>query len=457
MLEKFLAWLKSLSGGKKTAVPQAGRTASGKLDRQTPPPQAAEAATPRSVDTLLCREAVLTRDQRIAGYQFMLQETTRNRIRSSSRRIRHIYAETLVRTLACADLGRLPDHRLIFIDLPDSFLDHPALNGLPPRNTVLAVEHLEDQATPAASGLSATIGQLRAAGFRIAIPDPTVVTASEALLPQADIVFAHAAASSAGHLRRLARHLDGMPKPPALLIRSLQGQEDFDFCYQRGARFFQGPFVTRSGNWREKPPGPNTARLAILIGRLKDDTSTEELAEWLKRDAALSLRLLRYINSADNGRGTPITSIGHALIMLGRSRLRRWLMLLLCTADQNSPRSAAALESALVRARMMETLIPGQPQEERDALFLAGLMSLIDAVLEIPMARAVSILALPPGVEAAVLRGDGPYAPLLQLAIACEQTGDGDLADIAERCGVTPEAATACHLAALAWALSFEE
>ncbi len=457
MLAKLLAFFKNLLSGQAATDARDDEAAYKTLNQQAPLRQTITAnEAEQSGNTFLCRETVLGRDQRIAGYQFMLQEATRDRIRSGSRRIRHVYAEVLVLTLIRANIERLLGHRLAFLDVPSSFLNHPCLSGLPPKNTVLVVEHLDDDAPPD-DELLAAVGRLRAAGFRIAIPDPTIVTTCEPLLPQADIVFAQVAASNPEHLHRLIKYLAGLPKPVTLLMRNLPGQEDFHFCFQLGAHLFQGPFITRREDWQEKPFGPNAARLTTLLSRLRENTDTTELVEWLKHDAALSLRLLRYINSAASGLRSPVTSIEHALVMLGRNRLRRWLILLLCTTDRNSPRASAMLENALVRARMMETMVRGRPQEETDALFLTGLVSLIDIVLEVPMSRAVSILAVPAEIEAAVLRNEGPYAALLQLAAACESTGNDDLAQAAERCGVTPTAATMCHLDALAWALSFEE
>jgi EAL and modified HD-GYP domain-containing signal transduction protein len=83
--------------------------------------------------TFLCREAILGRNQRIAGYQFMLQEGAHARIRHQTRRVHHLYAEVLVRSLASADIGELLGHRIAFIDVPDSFLTDPSLVRLPAR------------------------------------------------------------------------------------------------------------------------------------------------------------------------------------------------------------------------------------------------------------------------------------------------------------------------------------
>jgi EAL and modified HD-GYP domain-containing signal transduction protein len=155
--------------------------------------------------------------------------------------------------------------------------------------------------------------------------------------------------------------------------------------------------------------GPNTARIADLLGRLRRDADIREIADVIKHDPGLSVRLMRYMNSASIGLRQEVTSIERALLQLGRDKLYRWLMLLIYGADKGSARSSALLESALVRARMMELLGENRPPKEREALFLVGLLSLVDAVLQVPMADAMSQLAVATGNRSGCAAWRGPY------------------------------------------------
>lgn len=102
---------------------------------------------------------------------------------------------------------------------------------------------------------------------------------------------------------------------------------------------------------------------------------------------------------------------------------------------------------------MLELLGEEQPAATRDALFLVGLLSLVDAVLQVPMPVALAQLAASPEIEAAVARGEGDMAELLALAVACEG-GDAQAVNAAaERCGVSASDANEAHVQALAWAL----
>ena len=224
-----------------------------KLNRDAPlragQPAEAPAGEPA---TFLCREAILGRNQRIAGYQFMLQEGARARIRHSTRRVHHLYAEVLVRSLASADIGELLGHRVAFIDVPDSFLADPSLARLPARNVVLVPTLHADPGAPEPDALRHTVEQLRQRGFRIGLLDPTVMTEFTHLLPQADFIVVQAGGLDARRGLQLSNIALEIAPNARLVVRELPSIEEFRFCYKLGATLFQGPFVTSREDWRER-------------------------------------------------------------------------------------------------------------------------------------------------------------------------------------------------------------
>lgn len=446
--------IKRLFGGvpSKTA---AGHKEFDTLNRQAP----IKPDSPNSVGEgapaagFVCRETILGRDQRVAGYHFLLHQATRTRLASRSRRIHHVYAEVLVRNLIKIEVGRLLGHRLAFFEVPDSFLEHEALTELPPENAVMTLMALPDHGGPTPAQVIERVRALRARGYRFAVNAMTQEAPGAYLLAEADFVIVRADQADPKRLRDFTEALARADSKRQWLARELPSHDEFQLCFTLGASFFQGPFVTRREDWSNNSLGPNSARIADLLSRLRREVDTREIAEVLKQDPALSLRLMRYINSAAMGLREEVTSIERALLQLGREKLYRWLSLLLYGADNRNPASSALLESALVRARMLELLGEDQPAETRDALFLVGLLSLVDAVLQVPMPVALAQLAASPEIEAAVARGEGEMADLLALAIACEGNDAQAVTAAAERCGITAEAASAAHVDALAWAL----
>ncbi len=407
--------------------------------------------------TYLCREPILDENQRIVAYQFSLQEAARQNIRHSSSRLRHLYAEILIGHLLDARIDRLLGQRQACIEIPDSFLTDPLLDKLPARQIMLMLAPpLPEAGSLAPAALVAALQQRQAAGFHICLPDPLVIQEYSAALPLAQFITLHAPTLYPNHCTRLRQLQTGQNSKARWLVRDLPALEDFRFAHKIGAGLFHGDFVTSREEWGKREPGPGTLHIATLISKLRADGDTKEIASLLKQDAALSLRLLRYVNSAAYQPQEPVTSIEHALLMFGRERLYRWLILLACAPDANNGRTSAALEIALVRARMLELLAraPGQGEP----LFLVGLLSLADIVLQVPLAKAIAPLSLADEVRAALLEQQGPYYPFLDLAIACEQgfKHPERLQQATERCAITPEEATDCHLEALNWAMEVQ-
>jgi len=451
-----LDFLKRLFGLDRSR-PKDGGAAFEALNRQAPirpvPAGNGEGSEPSAPEGFICRETILGRDQKVAAYHFMLQQGTRNRIAQRSRRIHHVYAEVLVRNLIKMEVDALLGHRLAFFDIPDSFLGHEALTMLPPANAVPVLVTLAGPGAPPKERVLTKMAELKRLGFHFAVHADVLGSSESWLAAEVDYVIVDADRADPKQLREFAAMLKASGASRQWLARSLPSQDEFLLCFNQGASLFQGPFITRREDWSGNSLGPNAARLADLLSRLRRDADTREIAEILKQDPALSLRLMRYINSAAMGLREQVTSIERALLQLGREKLYRWLSLLLYGADSSNPAAQALLETALVRARMLELLGEGKPTSERDALFLVGLLSLVDAVLKVPMETALAQLATAPEIEAAVARGVGPMAAMLRLAIACEAPDVGAISEAAAAAGFDPSEAADAHVQALAWAI----
>ncbi|MDR0563886.1 MAG: HDOD domain-containing protein, partial [Azoarcus sp.] len=387
---------------------------------------------------IICREAVLDRQQKIAGYQFMLQESAHSRIHIQSRTVFNFFSEILIRNLVRTNIFPLLGRRLVFIEIPISFLDHPCLADLPANNTVLILKPIETPEPPDESNLLAKVKDLRATGFRIGIPDPLEFSACFCLMQDVDLISLPCPEADFKHTKDRVDFFSSTAPKAAILMRNLPGMEDFNFCYKIGASLFQGSFIVSREDWKEVDLGSSFAHLTMLLKKARQDADTREIAALIKQDPAITLRLLRYINSAANGLRNPVSSIEHALALFGRAPLQRWLMLLIYSSKRSNPRTDAVLETALVRARFMELISSSRPPPERESIFLTGLLSLVDVVLQQPIGHALEILSIDREIRNAILLGQGPYAPALTLAQACETMDPTQVISKAVACHIDP-------------------
>jgi EAL and modified HD-GYP domain-containing signal transduction protein len=132
--------------------------------------------------------------------------------------------------------------------------------------------------------------------------------------------------------------------------------------------------------------------------------------------------------------------------------------LLFSVGKETHPLDEALRENALVRARLAEHLARSQLNpKDCDEVFVTGILSVIDALFEIPMQDAIAQLNLPVSVADALLRREGPYAPYLQLAIACENSDQETIKTLAGQCKLDAIEVNQRHIEALTWALGFSE
>jgi EAL and modified HD-GYP domain-containing signal transduction protein len=197
----------------------------------------------------------------------------------------------------------------------------------------------------------------------------------------------------------------------------------------------------------------NPAQTIILqlMQMVQNNEDVPKIEAVLKRDPALIYKLLRFINSAGFGAGRQIESLRQAISMLGYAPLYRWLVLLLATAS-TSGYSPVLMETAVVRARLCELL--GQkflPRSEGEYLFVAGMFSLLDRLLGLPMQEVLDTVQLPEQVVQALLGRDGTYGPYLALAEACELNSNL-VGSLAASLDISPSEVNKAHLSALAWA-----
>ncbi|HZX31952.1 MAG TPA: HDOD domain-containing protein [Rhodocyclaceae bacterium] len=443
--------------------------------RDTPPPEDTsfrrlnELAPLRSAETttegdhsFVCREPILNRAGRIAGYEFLLHQRINSRLAGRSATIRRAYDEALILNLSSVGVGSLLEHRFAFVGMSPFSLSSPQLARLPSTNTVLMLE-LPEEDSSLDAGLLDQVRLAKEQGFHIgyrARPEGM----QEELLMLCDFVRISTPTYDGLQLADWMRHLrkmgdDGGRPPFALIAADIETTDDFQICFRAGFDYFHGPFVTRREDWHPPRSQIDSTRVMQILSQLRSEVEVPILAENIRQDAILTYKLLRYINSAANGLQQEITSIDHGLVLLGRERFYRWLSLLLFDVQKAGPLERVLIEQALVRAGLMERLghrIEGL-RSRTDHLFLTGLFSLLDQLLGSPLERILVDVALPEPVVQALISDAGPLAPCLRLAVACESGDQEQMAAGAAACGVDPAAVNQDLVAALVWANSVGE
>ena len=308
-----------------------------------------------------------------------------------------------------------------FINVDTDFLFSELIEVLPQHSVVLEI--LENIApTPE---VLARCQQLRDLGFTLAVDD--VIQASDdyrPLLALAEIIKVDIKELDNPALSALVAQLKPLGKK--LLAEKVETSEQMIFCQSLGFELFQGYFFAKPTIIAGKKLNPAQLTLMRLLGLLMEDAETAELEKAFKLEPGLTVNLMRLTNSVGSGVTTQITSLRHAIAVLGRRQLQRWLQLLLYTNPKDSAQSFnPLLQLAATRGRLMELLaeqVQAKNREFSDHAFMVGIMSLMPALLGVVMEEILAQLPIDERVKQALTAFSGQLGELLQLVEATEQT-----------------------------------
>ncbi len=245
--------------------------------------------------------------------------------------------------------------------------------------------------------------------------------------------------------------------PPAPGVRSVTTVQagarttaEIDGAFQRGAVAVLGwPFDDPAPRATGRNTVPPDVKVVLeLINGVEREEPVSRLEAILRRDPTLAFRLMRYLNSAAFGLTVEINSFGHALMLLGHSRLKRWLALLLASSSKGAG-ARHLMYAAVRRGLVMEELARTGDPELRGEMFICGVFSLLDRLLQQPFVELLQNVPVPERVQQALRGEGGPFAPYLDLLRAIENEAVFDLREAGEALMLGPAEINRAVLAAL--------
>ncbi|GAA5785981.1 cyclic diguanylate phosphodiesterase [Chitiniphilus shinanonensis] len=391
------------------------------------------------------RQPILNRQQQIIGYELLFRL---NKDATSAEFSSDMQAGTnvLVNTISNMGTDWLVGSKLAFINVAESMLESNFLELLHPQRVVLEVV----ETTTATPELIGRIKELRNQGFGIALDDFVLTPQTLPFMEYANYIKLDIQQLGLPQIPALSKELR---KYPVLQVaEKVETKDEFKQCMDIGLDCFQGYYFAHPETLSAKVINPSYANILNLLNMLRNNAEIRDIENALKRDVALSFKLLRYINSVGFGLSCEIQSFRHAVTILGYQKLYRWLTLLLVTAGAETGSAPALLKTAVTRGRLVELLgshlLDGQ---DRDNLFIVGMFSLLDVLLDMPMDRVLETLILPESISDALLSRSNIYGPFLELAEACEDPDMSEVPRLCDQLQITPEMLNRAHVQALAW------
>lgn len=397
----------------------------------------------------LGRQPILDRDQQLFAYELLFRSGSQNfaDVTDGVQATATVIANAFTELGVAAALGK---HRG-FINVDEQFLFSDMLELLPRQSVVLEIL----ETVPPTPAVVERCRALKAAGFTLALDDVVQLEPAFAeLLAVVEIVKVDIQPLSRVELMQLCMKLKPMGKQ--LLAEKVDSREQMEQCLKLGFTLFQGYYFAKPTIIAGKKLDHSQLSLMKLMGLLLGDADTCELEAALKPEPGLTVNLLRMTNSVGAGCVERITSLGHAITVLGRRQLQRWLQLLVFASGKQNATSNPLLQMAATRGRLMELLAdelrPGD-HGLADRAFMVGIMSLMPALVAQPIDEIVAPLGLASDVRDALCQGSGQLGALLRIAASSESGDMQELgAALAELPSLGAKAINRAQTIALQWA-----
>jgi c-di-GMP-related signal transduction protein len=377
-------------------------------------------AVPQKPSPCIARQPILTADENVIGYELFFREDAGQRRFSSD-----VEAATsaTIDMLNFVGLGVLCDGRLAFINCSRQMLLSDYFALLPPNSVVIEIQ----ETVLADDSVIAACERLKQAGYSIALDNFVPDDQREALLPYAHFIKVDTFKVQSELRKAMVERYATQER--RMLAQKVETREQFVTTAKDGFTRFQGYFFRHPENIRTRQIPANQATYVRLLAAVsKPQVNFEEIETLIKHEPSLCYRLLRYLNSPLLGLSSPVVSVRNALNLLGERESARWIrMATTLVIGQDKPSDLVL--SSLVRARFCELIAPKIEHGNSD-LFLMGMLSLIDAILAVPIGVVIDDLSLDAHVKAQLLCAKTgkktPLSPIYDLMVARE-AGDWGL------------------------------
>jgi c-di-GMP phosphodiesterase len=388
----------------------------------------------------LARQPIYHRDKTVIGYELLYRSSNENAANVLDNNAATL--DTILNSFMHIGLENIVGSSLAFLNLPADFVTNQTLTPMFKGQCVLEILESVPPTTQVISGLK----YLKQQGYQIALDDFEYSPKHRGFLELADYVKIDVNEKSEKDIQNQLQLLK--PHKVKVVAEKVETPDMHQLCMKLDFDFFQGYFYCRPLMISQKYTPANKLVAMDLLSKLQNpNVDLAEIETVLSQDVTLAYKLLRYINSATFSRRKEISSIKDAVVMLGISNVRNWLSLILMSKIL-SDKPAELIVTAMVRGKMCELLAIKQNPDIAPQMFITGLFTVIDALMDRPMADLLDTVILSIPIRLALLDRTGAHGEILNQVLQYEE-GNWDQLLQSKTC---PDVFRTVYLEAIQWA-----
>lgn len=368
------------------------------------------------MNAFVARQPIFDRQEKVFAYELLYRQNMANYYY-------HPDGDNATKTLITNSfllfgINELTSGKLAFIN----FTSNTIKKGLPtalPKETV-AIEILETIEPD--DEIIAACKVLKELGYKLVLDDYVFEPKHDSFIELADIIKVDYRLTSPNARKRLIKEIYGKWPKIKFLAEKIETKAEFNEAVKIGFELFQGYYFCKPIITSVKNIPHNKLKLLKLSNQIFDEHfSFEQIEKVISGDVSLIFKLLKYINSPFFGFNSKITSIRQALALLGIDELKKW-MLLVSLQETAKDEPEELLTNSLLRAKLGENIASKTAlKKESSNVFLMGLFSMLDVLLDKPMLEVLEELPVTENVKEALIGRHNSYREILDLIIAYEQ------------------------------------
>jgi c-di-GMP-related signal transduction protein len=381
-------------------------------------------------ERFIARQPIFDKRLQVYAYELLFRGGPQNFFQPS----RNASSSVIADSITLFDLQHLTGHARAFVNVDGLALKLGVARLLPPERIV--VEILET--VEPTEEIVSICRDLRAAGYVLALDDFTDQPKWAPLVELAQFLKVDFQLLN-GDGRKLLSQKYGNGKM-ALLAEKVETEQELTEARHLGYSYFQGYFFCKPSMIETREiPGDKLLQLQLLNAVAAPELDYAEIEELLKREPSLLYRLLRYLNSPLLGLRTEVHSIRQAISLLGENEFRRWVSIFAVVA-MSAGKPPELVRTALTRGYFCEEFSgPAGMGEKRSSLFLMGLLSITDALLDKPIAEVLRALPVSQEVKTALVGGENRLRDVYELLLSLERAEWSRISSHVERLGCAEE------------------
>ncbi len=397
------------------------------------------------MDLFIARQPIFDSQLHVYGYELLYRKTRENRFHAETDGD-EASANVIINGFNVLGIDKLTDGKRAFVNFTENLLKKGIATLYP--KEVLVVEILESVA-PDLEVLEAC-KSLKENGYQLSLDDFVDDANNTPLLEYADIIKVDFLVAGDKMKESIVQKFAN--GKTVFLAEKIETNEEFLKAQNYGYTLFQGFFFSKPVIHPVGEISPlKLTQLQILEQLHRQDADFTALSGIVMRDVSLSYKLLRLVNSSAFGLLSKVESVRQALVILGLEELRKWISLIIMRGLAGD-KPDELIRISLIRAKMFESL--GKMlswQGSEDSLFLMGLFSCLDVLMDRPLAELLDGISIPESVKVALLLREGVFGFLFTLVLRYEEGNWPEVARYAGMIGMDDREITPTYLEAVAW------